>query len=401
MARQGIDGRDARASHLRVRDHAAYPSGAISPNQEARSGASLRYADARRQRHTTRGGDRVGVAELTRRQSAVRRALHSAVPSHFGDPMGLAGRLLRSGPDGRFAMLVAGLTVLATPLDRALQKRERGLLGRASAPTRPIVFVCGPPRSGTTVVAQALLSALDVSYITNLTAVFPRSPITASRMFRVRPAPDRVNLRSHYGRTTGFHGPNDGLHLWDRWLGSERTVVHQSIDGEPARKMVRFFGAYESWSQRPLVTKNNALNAHAAIVAEHLPTAHFLCLERDPVFLAQSLLLARTYIHGDRRVPYGLDVGTGQTAADPVEAACEQVRYHQRLAEQQRRSLGSRFEFVSYEAFCRDPAELIHHVARDVLGLPVFSTRIPEPLEPSQARRLPDREFRQIVDAFA
>ncbi len=167
--------------------------------------------------------------------------------------------------------------------------------------SRPILFVCGPPRSGTTLVGLSLMRSLDVAYLTNATSVFPLSPITASDLLRAIPDGRHVPLESYYGRTAGFRAPNDGLHLWDRWLGTDRGLVRDHIEADGAQAMVEFFGAYEAWTGRPLVAKNNALDAHAALVAAHLPTARFLCLTRDPLFLGQSLLLARRAIHGSDR----------------------------------------------------------------------------------------------------
>jgi len=327
----------------------------------------------------------------------MRRVVHPAIPSHFRDPLGLALRTLRSGRHGRFAVYLAGLNLLATPLDLALAVCERKLYARAGTPDLPIAFVCGPPRSGTTLVANAIARATKTSYFTNMTAVFPRAPITASRLFRAAPRNDKLTLRSHYGRTAGFRGWNDGLHLWDRWLGRERQAVQHHIGQRRAAEMVRFFGALEEWSGLPLVTKNNALNAHAALVAKHLPTATFICLEREPLYLAQSLLLARSYIHGDEMTPYGLDDGDRSPASDPISDVCRQVRYHESLAAEQAIRLGpERFRILSYEDFCRDPQEAVHAIAREVLQTSADSDRVPASLDASRSQRVPDHVFRLL-----
>ena len=76
--------------------------------------------------------------------------------------------------------------------------------------------------------------------------------------------------------------------------------------------MVRFFNAFEAWSGLPLVAKNNNLNASASLVAEVLPDCYFLCLTREPVFLARALLRARRDIHGREDLGYGLTAPAGR-----------------------------------------------------------------------------------------
>jgi len=330
-------------------------------------------------------------------RSPLRGLLHFAVPADLQDPFGLAFRTLRSGPEGRFALLLAALALAATPLDLAAAGAERRRYRRAPEPSLPMLFVCGPPRSGTTVVALTIARALHVAYFTNLTSVFPRAPITMSSLVRARPRSRGLSLRSHYGRTGGIRGWNDGLYLWDRWLGKDRTKVRSELSEGEALAMSRFFGAFEQWSGRPLVAKNNGLIAHASLVARHLPTAHFICLERDPIFLAQSLLVARSYIHGDPAASYGRDDPARSRHADPAIDVCGQVRYYARLTREQQDELGpKRFRVVRYEDFCADPARLVTEVAQSILEIPVDPTRIPPPLHASRSQRVSDEVFRKL-----
>ncbi len=304
--------------------------------------------------------------------SAVRRALGRYVPEHFHDPVGLATRLLRNGhPAARAAMVQAALGLAITPLDQLLEPRERARRAAAPPPSKPILLVCGPPRSGTTVLALALIQVLPVAYFTNLMALFPRSPLTARAWFggRAGEAPPTTGLESYYGRTAGLSGVNDGLPFWDRWLGTDRTRPPTTLLPDAASDLLGFFGGLEQLTGRPLVAKNNSLNAAAALVGAVLPTARFVCLTRDPVRLAYSLYRARLEIHGTSDRPYGIPPVAD--SADPLESVCLQVLTHRRAAEAQQERLGpERFRFVAYEDFCRDPATTLGTLAAELLGLP-------------------------------
>jgi hypothetical protein len=328
-----------------------------------------------------------------------RSPLRRFVPSHFDDPIGVARRAFASG--GRFAVMLAALGLLAFPADLLLERRERALYAGAKCPTMPILFICGPPRSGTTIVGLSLMRCLDVAYLTNLTSVFPLAPITASRIMRVEPDQRNVSLESYYGRTSGFRAPNDGLYLWDRWLGADGRQVSGRLDPLAVDDMVRFCGAHESWTGRPLVAKNNALNAHAHLVASQLPTARFLCLTRDPLYLGQSLLIARREIHGSDTKTYGLATPTLDRPPDLYRDIARQVAFHEGMARSQQRRLGEdRFQIVSYEDFCAAPGELIARIGGE-MGVTASTAGLPARFEPSHAVRLSAVEFEALGTAIA
>jgi Sulfotransferase family len=321
----------------------------------------------------------------------LRSALHRFFPSHIQNPLGLAGRLIRTrDPNARFAMLSAAGGLALTPLDLALLPFERQRYRGATVPERPSIFVCGPPRSGTTLLFQVLAATLPVAYFNNLTALFPRSPITANAWFGGRLRFSSEEFRSYYGRAKGLGAPNDALYLWDRWIGKNRRRVPGAIDPGSQEAMRRFFGAFERFSRRPLVAKNNNLNGYAHLVADVLPRAIFVCMSRDPLYLAQALYIARRDIHGDERVAYGIDETAGDAGRDrdPVDDVCRQVLFHQRLQAEQRAKIGPvRFRIVSYEGFCADPGTTIRELAR-LLGVAPDEERMPGPFKESRSPRL-------------
>jgi hypothetical protein len=307
-------------------------------------------------------------------------------------------RVLKGGGvEGRFALASAFLAGIATPLDAALARRESSLTAHAPDATGPILLVCGPPRSGTTLVAQLIARSLPVSYFTNLTVVFPRAPITAGRLFRAAPTQNAVTLESHYGKTARFRGPNDALHLWDRWLTPDRTRPAPALSPEDAARMRTFFGAWEREFGRPILTKNNSLNVNALVVAPALPSATFLCLTRDPVYLAQSLLLARRYIHADDRIPYG--VHHPDRSEDPFEDVARQVAFYEREAARAVDALGSeRFWRVAYEDACTNPEGLVGRVAQNVYRTQPPG-RVVSDLQVQNQVRLDSAEFAALAAA--
>lgn len=300
-----------------------------------------------------------------------RQLLHHYLPAHFHDPLGLAVRLIRTGDAAAlFAMAAAAGGAAATPFDIALEPFERQLLVAPRPPRHPLIFVCGAPRSGTTVVYQTLVSHLPVAYFSNLTGLFPRSPLTAQRLLARFVGRTTSTYHSFYGRTQGLAGTNDALYLWDRWLGSDRSRIPTELPDDRGRAMAAFFSACDALFDLPLVNKNNSLNLSAHLVARCLPHARFICMTRNRRQLAQSLYRARCDIHGEPQAPYGAAQPQAAAAAcDPVRSVCEQVAFYEKVNHQQRARLGEdRFWVVSYEEFCRAPETLVRRVAREALG---------------------------------
>jgi hypothetical protein len=325
-----------------------------------------------------------------------RRAIHPFVPAGFQDPVGLARRLLRSkDPAAMFAMRAAAIAPLYMPLDLLLRPFEQRRYRRAAPPERPIILVCGPARSGTTLAAQLLIRNLPVAYLDNLVSIFPRAPLTAMCQVGKHVPHTKVIYRSYYGRTDGWSAPNDALNLWDRWLGGDRSHAPDRIPPKERSEMIAFFGALERQTGKPVVAKNNALNACAHLVAEALPTARFVCLQRSRTSLALSLYKARLDIHGRPTVPYGLTSNDERCFEDAIEDVCRQVLYHEALAREQQARLGAeRFMLVQYEDVCREPRVFIENVGRVFLGAePDFSTTDPELRAFNYGHRVGDGEL--------
>lgn len=324
----------------------------------------------------------------------LRKSVHRFLPSHFPNPLGLATRLIRSGdPHARFAMGSAAAGAALTPLDLAMQPFEWRRYRAAPPPGLPALFICGPPRSGTTLLFQVLAAHLPVAFFNNLTSLFPRSPITANAWFgkglRYRPG----SYRSYYGRTRSLAAPNDALYLWDRWVGRDRRRIPRQLDPAAQEALRRFLGAFELFAGKPLVAKNNNLNGYAHLVAEVLPQAGFVCLTREPVFLAQALLIARRDIPGDEQVPYGL---AEERVDDPVTDVIRQVQFHQRLLQEQQLKVGPRFRVVSYESLCANPGRIVRGIAEQ-LGVPLNSAAVlPASFEVSRQTRVEPAIFERL-----
>ena len=294
--------------------------------------------------------------------------------SNFTDPFGLVGRMLKSGHPAAYAALFReGLRLGAIPVDSVLSVFEKRIQAKCASSQLPLVFIVGAPRSGTTLVYQALSAFLDVTCPTNLTAMFPKSPLTAARLQRLIPWAARPDFKNFYGQTTRFRGPNDAFHLWNRWLGEDRYLPAQDISDDAATEMCSFFDAWTSVFGKPLLNKNNR-NAFAIdLLGKALPNARFVVERRNPLFVAQSLIVARENIQGDKSLAWGLQSASITEAGDPlayVDEVCRQVIDIDVEMDRQLATVAdSRILNLTYEGFCENPGKSIKSIADKFDGL--------------------------------
>ena len=320
--------------------------------------------------------------------------------SNFRDPIGLVWRMLRSSnPTARSVLIREALGIATRPLDAALSAGEARRISAAAAKDgpAPCVLVVGGPRSGTTLVFQLLAKHLNVSYTSNWTGAFPRSPIAAGRLAPRWQRDPKASTRNFFGSVSGMGGPNDAFGVWDRWFGGVRGKP-EAPSAEAAEEMRAFVGAWNRAFGRPLLNKNNRNALAIEALAEALPDAVFVVVERDPVFVAQSLLESRAMVQGDADAGWGL-LARDADPADPegaVQAVCDQVREFQaEINAQADRIDPARVVRVRYDTFCLDPVATLAAVAAACPAAgPVKGT--PPTLRTTDRRRVSNADFAGI-----
>lgn len=297
-------------------------------------------------------------------------------------------------------MLMAAAGFALTPVDFLMRPFEKRRYTQAPASNKPTILVVGPPRSGTTLVAQYLINSFEVGYLNNLTSLFPKSPIQANRLFGKFAPLAKGDYSSYYGKSRRLSGANDGLYIWDRWLGADRGTMPNELRANAAQDIPQFFAALQNLYELPIVNKVNRLNTCANLISDVMGNVFFVCLHREPIYLAQSLYIARQEILGQLGNAYGTR-HPDSVMEDPVEDVCRQVVFHQRMQQKQQALLGEeRYSIVSYEDFCERPADFANTLSRQH---PQLRFAQDEPgqdtvFRVSRTKKLPDEIFGQLQE---
>lgn len=152
----------------------------------------------------------------------------------------------------------------------------------------PILFICGAPRSGTTLAYQAISHGGNMGTITNLVARFVTNPVLGVRLAQALQLPSVFSGKSKFGQTDGLNEPHEFGRGWELILGlrglSQPEHSYVSIEAA-AESVARIASAWE----KPVVFKSFAYLWFIEELAAAMPTSIWLHIQRDYNAAASSL----------------------------------------------------------------------------------------------------------------
>ncbi|MBX3352665.1 MAG: sulfotransferase [Phycisphaeraceae bacterium] len=247
------------------------------------------------------------------------------------------------------------------PLERSLLRRDDG------AEKAPAVFIVGPPRSGTTLVYEAMVGTMRFAYISNLAHRLYRVPAAASRLGAGILSNYQPQYESKWGHVSGWAAPNEGGWVWERWFPAH----DESESAEPSRgatgAMCRTIGAMCRVMGGPFLNKNVNHSVWIPYLARVLPRSIFIEVDRDVVATARSMLKARCDELGDAGVHEWISVkprGWHAFARESPETQCvaQNMLLKRQINEDCTGIDPARRIVVPYERFCDDPAGWLDEV---------------------------------------
>ncbi|MCA9034979.1 MAG: sulfotransferase [Planctomycetaceae bacterium] len=328
-----------------------------------------------------------------------------APSANFKNPFGLLFRMLTSGKRAAYAALAhEAIRIASRPLDALLAGREARTISANKSSGQPVLLLVGAPRSGTTLAYQVLSRYLDVSYFSNLTSFFPRSPISGSQMFGWLARQHRADFDNFYGQTAGLSGPNDGFAIWNQWLGDDRFAPRTDLSSDELRSMCQFFDTWTATFGKPFLNKNNRNTSCLDQLCLAIPNARCIVIRRNPVLVAQSLIKAREQVQGDKNVGWGLKAHENAASEDRlayVDDVCDQiVQIEQELDEQLSRIPSDRVVEVTYEGFCENPIAALREIVSQIPQVRLREDLIEAELKPfrvSSVISLTSDEHRRVL----
>ncbi|RME84884.1 MAG: sulfotransferase [Caldilineae bacterium] len=273
-----------------------------------------------------------------------------------------------------------------------------------SEPIRlPIVTVIGPPRVGSTLMFQVLVSQYRCFHFDNFQHSFLRYPYLAYRFSRRFITPQTGRFRSDHGYVPGLGGLSEGNFFWPYWFDMGLDEGLPRPDPRRLRHIARVMNAIWLREGLPMIGSYNSHAFYLGELARRFERVVVVNMRRDPVANAVSLLRGRLVFRGtieqwwSNRPAECLAAGI----TDPYrQIVCQIAGFYRAVKEQRRYLPDAAVVDVHYEDLCRAPAEVLDRVrtACDNVGialpqraqppaLPRFEVRRPRPHEREHAER--------------
>jgi len=168
------------------------------------------------------------------------------------------------------------------------------------APSRnehPPVFIVGAPRTGSTILYQALTNVYNLAYIDNTACSWHRNLRFGMWLSKKKygEAPHH-NFKADHGSTRAFggHAPSECGAFWYRWLPAERHFVdYEDITRRMLQGIYAEIAGVSSYLGKSLVFKNLNAGQRLRLIKEVFPDARIIVVRRDPRFVIRSILRAR------------------------------------------------------------------------------------------------------------
>ena len=157
------------------------------------------------------------------------------------------------------------------------------------------IFIIGPPRTGSTMLFQILLSAYKFSYITNLSSLFYTTPVLITAIFNtIFPNYRAVDkYSSRLGYVNGLWAPSEAGQLYRYWF--EKQVDSPDWNAHVKKSIKHISQTMEG----PFLFKNLNVSIKINNIEKILPNSLYIFIRRNPLYVAQSIILMRRRMYQD------------------------------------------------------------------------------------------------------
>lgn len=266
------------------------------------------------------------------------------------------------------------LEKILAELEGLLKPVNDKIVSANEGPDKPVVFIMGCARSGTTLLLQYLSQTNLFGYPNNIISRFYYAPYIGTRIYQmlyecdskgeIFPWKDQNQLESELGKTKGPSQPHEFWYFWNRFFqfNSDNSLTDESKSSSNLKAFVKEIGAFQSATNKPLVMKALNLNWDIPLLQSASDNFYFIHLKRDTSYNAQSLLKARKSFFGDYSKWYSFKTPNYDQLkhAPSWEQVVEQVKSNNLAIEEGFAKIPSNKTIqISYEDFIKNPHKLL------------------------------------------
>jgi len=277
----------------------------------------------------------------------------------------------------------------------------------------PVSFIVGLPRSGSSLLYQALTGTNQFNYISNFTSKFWESPYVGLMIEKILGIRNKkeISFTSDFGKTTdGLHSPHEFMYFWDKWFaqGQETQEVPKhllkKIDKNKFKKEIALI---ESVLKKPVLFKSQFwLTLQMDFLNETFPNSLFISTKRNPLYIAQSIAIGRKRINGNINKWWSIKPKEYDSlkTLNWAEQVIGQVYYTEKQLVNSLKIIPSHRKVeTTYENLCNNPKIVIEEVSHKINKLGGSIDAVTSHLKPfyiKDSQKLADSEFQELVTAY-
>ena len=246
---------------------------------------------------------------------------------------------------------------------------------------KPIVFIVGCARSGSTALLQYLSETNQFCYPSNIMSRFYYAPYIGARIHQLLIDHDTKNEMSFHkstgqhtsnlGKTSGADSPHEFWYFWRRYFKFDeiQKLTDDRLSLIDSESFIKDLCSIQAAFDKPLVMKAMNMNWNISYLHKILPKAYFIHIERDVAYNAQSLLLARQRFFGDLNKWYSFkppEYDEIKKLSPEEQVASQVVLTNSAISEQLRQLPSDRYKTISYASFCSDPQTTLHDILQRI-----------------------------------
>ncbi|MEX2600471.1 MAG: sulfotransferase [Balneolaceae bacterium] len=272
-------------------------------------------------------------------------------------------------------------------LNQTLDDDEKSLTKEFIRPVRPVLFIVGNARSGSTLLYQWLASTGLFGYPSNIISRFYQAPYIGALIQKTFTDYDRhgelfgseaLTCRSTLGKTAGALSPHEFWYFWRRFFrfGEIQYLTGEELRQVPSGRFLSELAALEHSFGKPMLLKGMILNRNLSYLNRLIDQVLFLHIRREEIQNMASLYHARIDYFGTPGKWYSFKPPEYPVLKNMTlyEQLAGQVVLTNRAIEQQFAEFPKRSTLtIHYEELCRNPEKVYHDIqnSMELLGNPI------------------------------
>jgi hypothetical protein len=269
--------------------------------------------------------------------------------------------------------LRAGISAIRALCMAAMSPMEAWQLRREGDDSQPACFVLGPPRSGTTLLYELMITRYRFAYLSNLAHRFYLTPVTGTFLGRRGIQQWQGGFESNYGHIEGWAAPNEGGWIWNRWFPEESYLDDARAAALPVETIRNTVRAISRVLDAPFLNKNVMHSVHMRLLDAVFPGCVFVHLRRDPAENIRSILRARANEGGPalREDWWSVKPRVWQRYrgdSHAIQAAAQVLYTHRDICEDAAKLGEERRIEVDYSVLCSDPRGTLDEIGAFLAG---------------------------------